>query len=276
MARPVFVAWLLACSVAYADPAAEEHHTRGKRFLTEDKDYAAAEAEFAAAYALDRDPRYLFNLALAQRLGGKCQQAIASYRAFLETQPAEAYARNARAGIELCERLVPNEAVAPRCGDGKLAELEACDDGNAAGADGCSACIVDTDWSCAGQPSRCTKIAVPVPAVVVETREPWYRDRAGNALAITGGVAIVTGVALYIYARGEASATFDPGPLADYEQHRDRAALLETVAWITGGAGLALVGGAVIRYATRSAPVVRERRITVAPAPSGLAIGGTW
>jgi cysteine-rich repeat protein len=43
------------------------------------------------------------------------------------------------------------------CGDGVVdAAHEACDDGNSASGDGCSACAVDTGYTCSGAPSACT------------------------------------------------------------------------------------------------------------------------
>src|SRR5215208_5665294 len=98
--------WLCTAGVAVAQPSktnpdAERHHQRGLQLLREEpKDFAAAAAEFAAAYKIDPRPRYLFNLALAQRLGGACRKAIDSYRAYLETRPPEIYANDARVGIE--------------------------------------------------------------------------------------------------------------------------------------------------------------------------------
>lgn len=45
---------------------------------------------------------------------------------------------------------------APVCGDGAIAGSEACDDGNAAAGDGCSAaCAIETGWYCTAQPSVC-------------------------------------------------------------------------------------------------------------------------
>jgi len=282
MRRVGWLPWLLVAALAYADPAAEEHQTRGKRLLTVDKDYAAAEAEFAAAYAIDHDPRYLFNLALARRLGGKCRDAIASYREFLATHRDGPYANNARAGIDICERILAREPPpAPRCGDGVLAGAEACDDGNADAGDGCSAtCTVDMGWACSGQPSSCSRIALPPPAVVVETRAPWYRDRLGNTLTISGGVVAIAAVTLQLLARRAASSTFDFGPLDDYESSRDRARLYETTSWIAAGTGVALIAGGVIRYAIRPDRVVRERRdaVTIVPRSDGATItfGGSW
>ncbi|HWP05358.1 MAG TPA: EGF domain-containing protein [Polyangiaceae bacterium] len=47
------------------------------------------------------------------------------------------------------------------CGDGLVVGEEAmaggCDDGNTANGDGCSNCLVDTSYSCSGQPSTCDK-----------------------------------------------------------------------------------------------------------------------
>jgi cysteine-rich repeat protein len=42
------------------------------------------------------------------------------------------------------------------CGNGALDGGEACDDGNAAAADGCAACALETHWQCTGAPSTCT------------------------------------------------------------------------------------------------------------------------
>ena len=42
------------------------------------------------------------------------------------------------------------------CGNGRLESGEACDDGNGASGDGCSAsCAIETGWSCSGTPSSC-------------------------------------------------------------------------------------------------------------------------
>ena len=60
-----------------------------------------------------------------------------------------------------------NNAVCGICGDGVLTAGEACDDGNTAGADGCtSACTVQVDYQCAGEPSLCTPFAVNLQALI--------------------------------------------------------------------------------------------------------------
>jgi cysteine-rich repeat protein len=49
------------------------------------------------------------------------------------------------------------------CGDGVVQPPEACDDGNEMLGDGCSGCVIEAPFTCAGQPSVCT----PIPPQVV-------------------------------------------------------------------------------------------------------------
>jgi tetratricopeptide (TPR) repeat protein len=66
---------------------AAEHYERGRR-LYDVKEYAAAIEEFKAAYLIDADPIYLFNLAQAYRLSGDCKSAESYFAKFLKADPA--------------------------------------------------------------------------------------------------------------------------------------------------------------------------------------------
>lgn len=59
---------------------------------------------------------------------------------------------------------VPNAtatACVPVCGDGLLAEPEACDDANMVDGDGCSStCTQETSYHCSGVPSNCMRVGV--------------------------------------------------------------------------------------------------------------------
>ncbi len=45
------------------------------------------------------------------------------------------------------------------CGDGIISPGEACDDGNSDGGDGCNIlCSIESGWTCAGEPSQCTRL----------------------------------------------------------------------------------------------------------------------
>ncbi|MCC6558096.1 MAG: DUF4215 domain-containing protein [Polyangiaceae bacterium] len=53
-----------------------------------------------------------------------------------------------------------NNCTVSACGNGVVSPTEGCDDGDAIGGDGCSAaCLVETGFSCAGEPSACTQTA---------------------------------------------------------------------------------------------------------------------
>lgn len=53
----------------------------------------------------------------------------------------------------------PSVAPRPVCGNGIIEDGEECDDGNTRSGDGCSVdCQIERGWSCAGEPSRCTRL----------------------------------------------------------------------------------------------------------------------
>jgi len=301
-AKLCVLVWLCTAGVAAAqspkaNPDAERHHQRGLKLLREEpKDFAAAAAEFSAAYEIDPRPRYMFNLALAQRLGGECRKAIESYRAYLATEPAEVYAKDARTGIERCEQILaaatsPAVAAPPTAGEpgSRTPEVRRPTTGEpgprtpevgrpTAGEPGPR--TPEVGRPIAGEPGPGTpdagtlgtgagRGAEPVdrPPPV---RGPWYRDRVGTSLVIAGGVSAIAGAACYALAHDAAASTFDPGPLDDYEASRTRARAFQIASWITAGAGAALIAGGVIRYATR--PAARRAELTLRPAPAGIAI----
>ena len=74
-----------------------------------------------------------------------------------------------------CDPLDPTDC-APICGDGLVLGDEQCDDGNLDSEDGCSdICLVETGWTCTGEPSTCIEddgTAAPVCGDgIVETGE---------------------------------------------------------------------------------------------------------
>jgi cysteine-rich repeat protein len=82
---------------------------------------------------------------------------------------------------------------APACGDGALDEGEVCDDGNTAGADGCSpACGVEEGFECAGEPSACDGICgdgLVVGSEMCDDGNAAIDDGCGDACAIEDGYA---------------------------------------------------------------------------------------
>jgi tetratricopeptide (TPR) repeat protein len=73
----------------------------------EAEDWDAAARAFAAAYVVDGRAEYLYAQAQAERRGGRCEDAIATYARFIEAgPPAEAIA-DARDNIAKCEQERP-------------------------------------------------------------------------------------------------------------------------------------------------------------------------
>ena len=83
---------LAAASTAAAQPASKARteataaYQQGQRLYL-DEDYAAAAVKFEAAYKLDPDPAYLFNIAQAYRLAKDCTHALAYYKQFISGVP---------------------------------------------------------------------------------------------------------------------------------------------------------------------------------------------
>ena len=78
----------VCASIAWADAKQDARATADQGIaLFEQHDFAGAAAKFEAAYALDRNPEYLFNGAQAYRHGGDCIRAADLYGRFLSAVP---------------------------------------------------------------------------------------------------------------------------------------------------------------------------------------------
>lgn len=127
--RPRHGAALVAAAlVTAAAPARAEVPAKARELATEGRtahdhgDYARAIAAFKEAYVIAPAPALLFNLAQAYRLQGNCVDAAIMYRRFLSSYPrddARALARTHLASIERCahdqaraEHAAPSSQVA--------------------------------------------------------------------------------------------------------------------------------------------------------------------
>ena len=264
LVRATLILPFFGLSLAHAEPAArfeppspvdkaQAHYVRGKQFF-DAKQYSVAAAEFAAAYELDPQSKFLlFNLGVARRMAGACKESIEAYRAFLEAAPPHLAATNARVGIERCEKVIASLPPSPEPPEDKPVHPD----------------VVPSE------PMPVTPVT-PVPDGPVEpaaTRvastaspEPWYRDRMGDALVGAGAVSVLASAVPYGVARHDADATGKPGSLGDYESNRSAATALQTASWITAGVGAALVVSGIVHYATRPT----RHSLAVAPLHGGV------
>lgn len=249
------VAWSLVAGAAHAQTPLETataHYQRGIELMTKSpKDYAAAAREFEEAHILDPDPKYLYNLALAKRLGGDCRAALDHYRAYLATNPSAVNVKNANIGIERCEQLLATQTPVETKPD-----------------------PVETQ-PVVTEPVKTEPVKKPIDEPIETAPTSRGRDGIGTTLVIGGGVFALASVTFYILARGAASETHDVGPLPDFEAARDRANSFQGVSIITGVIGTGLITAGVIRFATRKQP---RTNVTLAPSGGGasLVVGGRF
>jgi len=107
----------LGASAAMAQPASEKARAQGLYGEGQERyaagEYLPAAAKFEAAYALDTDPVYLFNVAQAYRLGNSCAKAVTYYRRFLEEVPNPPNLENVKQYLEQSEACAKNQMTMP-------------------------------------------------------------------------------------------------------------------------------------------------------------------
>ena len=77
-------------------------------------DYLVAADKFEAAYALDPDPVYLFNIAQAYRFGNACAKAVASYKKFQAAVPNAPNAEKVQQYLAQSEDCAAKQAAVQR------------------------------------------------------------------------------------------------------------------------------------------------------------------
>lgn len=246
----------LATGLAYAEPSAAQRYDRGIK-LYKQKAYAQAAAEFRLAYELDPKPKYLYNLAQAERLAGRCEEALAAYRELLAANPPREREKIARDGIATCEQIIAATQPQPPAAPEPVAAVEQQQPDSVAPPK-------------APDPGPPPKRATPAPSMrIEEVREPWYRDVFGDVLLGSGVVVGALAGIAYSSASASAKRSYDPGTLEEFMRAREGAGRNGTFAIVLGGASAALVAGSIIRYATRPT----DKRIVVTPTGDGATVG---
>jgi hypothetical protein len=108
------LAIVLAAAPA-ADPQRTDNpHFEPARAAFEAEDWDTAAREFEAAYAFDGRLEYLYAQAQAERLGGHCEQATATYERFIAEGPPPAAVAEAEENLAKCEPAPPPPRPEPR------------------------------------------------------------------------------------------------------------------------------------------------------------------
>ncbi len=223
---------------AAANPRARELYKRGIEEYKAQK-YEAAAATLKEAYDLDPKPETLFALAQAERLGDRCPEARAHYQQLLEATTELATARAVQTNLELCG---PDPA--------KPAE----------------------------PPPAAAPPPPPPPQTITRTvvREVRRTDKLAAALLAGGMLGLGAGGGLFLASRDNRDAADRAPTLGDHDRLLDRADLQRIAAIAAGGAGVALLGAAALRWTLGGEPKATE--VTLAPTSSGalLVVSSGW
>jgi hypothetical protein len=209
------------------------------------KDYAAAIAAFDAGYAIDPQPIFLYDKAQAQRLSGDCRTALATYKAFLATEPPHSEASRARKNVEQCEAMLPPPPHEPEP-------------------------VVDSE------PSPIEDVAPPSRAPAASIREQqrgWWTDGVGVSLVTAGAISIGTGLGFAVAARSAAADATLATNVNEWHDANQRWERDRIIAGVALGSGAALLVGGVLRLS------LHDRGVAITPASGNgavVSIGGAW
>ncbi|MCR9165320.1 MAG: hypothetical protein ACE37F_23930 [Nannocystaceae bacterium] len=196
--------------------------------------YLDAVTHYRAMLEFKEDPKIIFSMAEALRLGGECADALVAYEEFLATGQSDAMHDFVAPRVRYCE-----------------AELEA--------------------ERAREEALRLADEAEPDALPASERpQRPWYRDPLGDTLAAVGVAGAVTGgVVLALGVReGNANDAQTDQALGEAVERAETRAL---AGGITLGVGSALLLGGVVRWFVVEK---RSRSVDVAITPRHLAVSG--
>jgi tetratricopeptide (TPR) repeat protein len=238
------------------DPVARQHYERGKQ-LADDRNYAAAYAEFSAGFDTSPRPQFLFNMAECERALGNLDQARALYERFVAASPNDPLA--AKAHSRLAELPAPAPEAAPP--------------------------VVTPSQTAPTVPS--SAVATPAPVAAVSTTPPAAANAAApsprshtgsiafglGALAAGGGAVALDLVGDATYARAQAEKD-----MARQKSLWNSADTLRYTAVGVGVAGVASAGVAVwllLRSDHRDHDT-SAHRVHLVPTTNGVALLGAY
>lgn len=193
-------------------------------------DYATALTELEAAYALDPLPDYLYAIGQVEAKLERCADAIATYEKLLASNPGEDYIGPTNEAIDACKAKLPPPPP----------------------------------------PEPVAPVAPPPPPPPPPAHEAFYTDILGDALVAVGLGSGVTGIVLYVGARGTVDDAKAAPTYAEQERLVDDAHRRRTYSIAFGAAGAAVLGAGIWRWLSVSG----ESAVVVTPTATGGAV--TW
>jgi len=226
-------------STAVAGPSAKDKkaakkHIKAATEAHKQEKFDVALTELQAAYALDPQPDMLYAIGQVQVKLGNCPEAIMSYEQFLETTPAPEVADAANEAIRVCRDQLAAQQPAPP--------------------------PPETNPQPVAPP--------PPPPPPVAEGKAFYRDVLGDVLVVGGAVAVVTGVSLYVSARGTIDDAEAAPTYAEQQSLVDDAHSKRMYAVIAGSVGVVAIGVGVWRF-TKGRGDAEKTSVAVVPTTTG-------
>ena len=218
---------------AAAEPRARELYKRGIEEYKAQK-YEAAVASLKESYELDPRPDALFALAQAERLGGRCPEARVHYKKLLASTTEVATAKAVQTNLDLCGPEPEKPSAAARQPD----------------------------------PEKPAPETRTVTKTVV--REVRRSDKLATLVFAGGMLGLGAGGGLYLASRNSRDDADRALTLDDHDRLGDRADRQRIAAIAAGGAGVVLIGVAVVRWA--SGGEAKTTEVTLAPSANGAMV----
>jgi tetratricopeptide (TPR) repeat protein len=225
---------------AMAGPSAKDkkeakQHIKAATEAHKQEKFDVALTELQAAYALDPQPDVLYAIGQVQVKLGNCPEAIMSYQQFLDTKPAPDVADAANEAIKVCREQLAAQPPAPQPPP----------DAN---------------------PQPVAPLPPPPPPAAPEGKA-FYSDVLGDVLVVGGAVAVVTGVSLYVGARGTIDDAEAAPTYAEQQSLVDDAHSKRMYAVIAGSVGVVAIGVGVWRFTKHSS--AEKTSVAVVPTTTG-------
>lgn len=259
---------------ALADPAAQAPALHGKASADFDRglaayrrgNYRAAARAFAAGYAIQPHPDFLFPWAQALRLAGDCAAAVPLYRKVLATVATPRDRRSVQRLIDEChtdtdESTPPPSEHAP--------EPE-------------PAPTTATEPTPAPPPPESASTPAPIApapgahaAIGISSRaprRPWYGDGWSATLTAAGTVAVGVGAGFLIAGKVAADGAAAADTLGTFAADSHNATIRYRVGAVALGVGGALVAAGVVHYVLTGSPGPKDEErpsVSITPVPGG-------
>jgi hypothetical protein len=238
----------------------------------EDGDYELALKESRRAYELDPRPATLYSIAQVYLRLDRCQDAITMLERYIETRPSATPKRLAYEQITACKVKLTAPAPEPPKPEPPAPEPPKPEPPAP------EPPVVAPEPPKPEPPTPEPPKPEPPPRTekIIVTYKPFYKDKLGDLLVLTGVLSGGGGYYLYRRALSDLDSADQASSLSKHVLLRENAFLQRKLAIVFGAAGAGLFLGGLARFVFHDN--IEERTVAVIPEPGGatLAIGGRF